>query len=510
MGEKWFAALVRRRFMVIILLLAQLLILVFTLLSRSLTSALINLCLNLLSLFVCMYIITRRDRSTFKLTWVFQIMLFPLFGGLFYLLFKIQSSTRPYRKRNRRILEKSLPLRALPGDSCQQACEQSPDCRRQIRYLQEQTHFPIFTGTDTRYLPSGEAMLEALLQDLEQAEQYIFLEYFIVQEGKMWNSILSILREKAASGVQVRLMYDDMGCFLRLPGDYARQLEAMGIRCVVFNPFRPVFSTLQNNRDHRKIAVIDGKVAYTGGINLADEYINATSKLGHWKDAAVRLEGKAAWSFVLMFLELWEQCTGEDEDYRLYYPWEENSTFPPSDGYVQPYADSPIDPETIGEHVYLQILTRAQRYVYINTPYLIVDDRMVDALCMAAKSGVDVRIVTPYRWDKRLVHITTRSYYRELIAAGVKIYEYTKGFVHAKTFVSDDTNATIGTTNLDYRSLYMHFECGVWLHNSSSVKELKEDFLETLAFCKPMTIQDGNGVVQRMFQEILRLFAPLM
>ena len=293
--------------------------------------------------------------------------------------------------------------------------------------------------------------------------------------------------------------------------DYPKKLEKLGIECAVFNPFRPLLTVKQNNRDHRKIASIDGKVAFTGGINLADEYINAYEKHGHWKDSAVMVEGKAAWSFTLMFLEMWEVCKHTDEDFTSYYPWRNSPCDVPSDGFVLPYADSPMDTENVGEHVYLQILNEAKDYVYINTPYLIVDDSMVSALCLAAKRGVDVRIVTPHKWDKKLVHMTTRSYYRELIQAGVKVYEYTNGFIHAKSFVSDDCIATVGTTNLDFRSLYLHFECGVWMYNSTAVMQVKDDFVKTLPICQKITQKDcaANHIV-KLTQEILRLFAPLM
>ena len=247
---------------------------------------------------------------------------------------------------------------------------------------------------------------------------------------------------------------------------------------------------VQNNRDHRKIVSIDGKVAFTGGINLADEYINAVEKHGHWKDASIMVTGRAAWSFTLMFLQMWEICIGTDEDYILYYPWKDSPCPVQSDGFVQPYADSPMDKENVGEHVYMQIINNAKKCVYINTPYLIIDDSMVSALCLAAKSGVDVRIVTPHIWDKKLVHMTTRSYYRELISAGVKIYEYSKGFIHSKTFVSDDRVGTVGTTNLDFRSLYLHFECGTLLIDNRAVMEIKEEFLKTLEICQPVTLEE--------------------
>ncbi|MCG4585997.1 phospholipase D-like domain-containing protein, partial [Anaerosalibacter bizertensis] len=312
-------------------------------------------------------------------------------------------------------------------------------------------------------------------------------------------------------GVDVRLIYDDIGCFFLLPKDYPQRLEKLGIKCVVFNPFRPFLSTKQNNRDHRKIAVIDGKVAFTGGINLADEYINAVEKYGHWKDAAIMVEGEGAWSFTLMFLQMWALCSGIEEDFTQYYPWKKEPCTIEKDGLVQPYADSPMDKENVGEHVYLHIINNAKKYIYINTPYLIIDDSMLSALTLAAKSGVDVRIVTPYCWDKRIVHITTRSYYRDLIEAGVKIYEYSKGFIHSKTFVSDDKVATVGTTNLDFRSLYLHFECGVWLYKSKAVMEVRDDFIKTLEKCYKVTEEDcKNNAIIRFIQDVFRLFAPLM
>ena len=296
-----------------------------------------------------------------------------------------------------------------------------------------------------------------------------------------------------------------------LPTDFVQKLDKVGIECAVFNPFRPFLTVKQNNRDHRKIVVIDGKAAFTGGINLADEYINAKEKYGHWKDSAIMLEGKAAWSFTLMFLEMWELCRHCDEDIASYYPWQFTDCEVPQDGLVQPYADSPMDSENVGEHVYLQILNEAKDYVYINTPYLIVDDSMVSALCLAAKRGVDVRIATPHRWDKWLVHMTTRSYYRELIRSGVKIYEYSSGFLHSKTFVSDDIIGTVGTTNLDFRSLYLHFECGTWMYGSRAVMQIKEDFLNTLPVCQRFEEKDcAKYLSSKLLQEILRLFAPLM
>lgn len=391
------------------MLILQVALIIYTLLSRSLTSHLINRSLTLLSLAVCIYIISRKDKGAYKLTWVFHILLFPIFGGLFYLMFTYQSTTRKYRKRLEHADEKAKQLYFLPGTGYDRAVKEIPEHTTQFRYLQNFAGYPVYTDCETEYLSPGEKKFERLTEELKKAEKYIFLEYFIVHEGKMWNTVLDILKEKVAAGVKVRLLYDDMGSFFLLPKDFPKILRADGIECEVFNPFKPFLTAVQNNRDHRKIAVIDGRVAFTGGINISDEYINAVEKHGHWKDASVMVRGRAAWSFTLMFLGMWELACGTDEDYARYYPWTDTVCEVKSEGFVQPYCDSPMDRENIGEHVYLQIINGAKDYLYINTPYLIIDDSVTSALCLAAKSGVDVRIVTPHKWDKWFVHMTTRS-----------------------------------------------------------------------------------------------------
>lgn len=511
MNQRWFRALFRRRALVIALLLIQIAFVGVLIFTGSQAFQWINVVLRIVSFLAALYIVSKKDKGAYKTAWIFLILTFPLFGGLMYLLVHSQATTRWVAKEIRRSEEKAAPLYRLPGDGYAQAEAAIGDRFPQVRYLQNYMDFPVYTHTATTYYSPGEEMFAALLPELEKAEHYIFLEFFIIHEGVMWNSILEILKRKAKQGVTVRLIYDDMGCFLLLPTDYPKQLEQMGISCVKFNPFRPFLSAIQNNRDHRKIISIDGKVAFTGGINLADEYINAIERFGHWKDSAIKVEGEAAWSFTLMFLQMWDACRRENEDFSRYYPWQTNPCPVIGDGFVQPYADTPMDTENVGEHVYLQILNQAKDYVYINTPYLIVDDSMVSALTLAAKRGVDVRIITPHKWDKWAIHMTTRSYYRELVKAGVKIYEYTNGFNHSKTFVSDDCTATVGTTNLDFRSLYLHFECGALLFNCKAVSQVKEDFLNTLTICQPITEEDcRHNVFVRLFQDILRLFAPLM
>ncbi len=511
MHKKWLGQMLRRRFFVIALLVLQLVFIVYTLVSGSIAFEMLGNFLQILSVLVCLYIVSKKGPGGYKLTWIFMILLFPVFGGLLYLLVTFQSATRAFSRRAAKTESKAKGLLSFPGTGYEQLLEELPQHSSQVKYLQKHAGFPVYTDSETKYLTPGEEKFKYLLQELKKAEHYIFLEYFILEEGVMWNAVLEILLEKVKQGVTIRLMYDDLGCFLLLPKDYPEQLQKMGIQCRVFNRFKPVLTTMQNNRDHRKIAVIDGKVAFTGGINLADEYINAIEKYGHWKDASVMVRGKAAWSFTMMFLRMWELAGEGDEDYSRFYPWTLEDCPVKAPGYVQPYADSPMDKENVGEHVYLQIINQAKDYLYINTPYLVIGESMMSALCLAAKSGVDVRIVTPHKPDKWYVHITTQSYYRELRSAGVRIYEYSKGFIHSKTFVSDDTVATVGTTNLDYRSLYLSFECGAVMYRTEAVKQVKEDFLNTLPICQEITEKDCQcGFFKRICQDILRLFAPLM
>ena len=503
-----FRKMISRRMLIALLILLQFAML-GTLFIRSYHLLWFVRILNLISIVTALHLMTRPDKSAFKLSLVFLILLFPIFGGAVYWIMHFQTAGVGFRRslkeieaRTRGAIQPSKDLLPAVGDELS-------DEIKQIRYLQNTAGFPLFDNTAVTYFHHGRPMLNSLTEDLRSAERYIFLEYFIIEEGVMWDSILEILKEKAAHGVDVRVIYDDLGCFLTLPPSYAKELQSFGIRCMVFNKFLPLLTCLQNNRDHRKIAVIDGKIAYTGGINLADEYIGEKQKFGVWKDCAVRLCGDAAWGFTVMFLQTWELLTRQEEKFLDYLSQKrENVT---DRGWVQPYTDSPIDRENVGEQVYLQIIQGAKRYLYLTTPYLMVDDNLLSALKLAAKSGVDVRILTPGIPDKKSVHFTTRSYYRELVEAGVRVYEFQEGFVHSKSFVSDDAVATVGTFNLDYRSLYLHFECGVCLYQCPAVMDVKEDFLSTLESCREISADDcRSGFFRRVLQNIMRIFAPLM
>lgn len=467
----------------------------------------------LLSFAAVVWILNDSSNPAYKLAWVIPILIFPLFGGIFYLFF---GKTRLSRGMQRRMQEAAAavpPLTHRGEDNLQKLKDEDSSAALQSRYLSEKAGYPLWANTETEYLPTGEAAFKRIVESLKTAERFIFLEMFIIGEGRMWDTILGVLAEKAAQGLDVRVMYDDFGCLRRLPPRYDKKLEALGIRCAVFNPIKPYLSFSYNHRDHRKILIIDGHIAFTGGINFADEYINEFKRFGLWKDNAIMLRGGAAASFTRMFLQLWGYARRKgqsDPDSAEFL------VLPPqtaaSDGFVQPYGDSPLDDETVGENVYLNLIAKARRYLYITTPYLILDNETLTALVLAAKSGVDLRIITPHIPDKWYVHAVTRANYKALLAGGVKIFEYTPGFIHSKTFVADDLCGAVGTINLDFRSLFLHFECGVWLYGCRSLLAMRDDFLATLEQCQEVTLKELNsiGLHRKAAGWLLRLFAPLL
>ncbi len=465
-----------------------------------------------ISLFSVLYIISNKENPAYKIAWIIPIMLVPFFGGLFYLLFGGQHLSQHEYKKMHKISEHSKAALVHPQPVMEKLQALDNTAALQSNYIYRMAYSPPYEHTSTEFLPMGEVKFQRMLEELRKAEHYIFLEYFIIQEGKMWNSILEILEQKVQQGLDVRVMYDDLGCIRTLPDDYARRLEEKGIQCCVFNRFIPVLSLRFNNRNHRKICVIDGHTGFTGGINLADEYINEYPKHGHWKDCAILLRGDAVWSLTVMFLSMWDYIRDVEEDYSQFQPNVYLHNRVESDGFVQPFTDTPLDDEAVGETVYMNLVSRAKRYVYINTPYLILSYEMNKALCTAAKCGIDVRIVTPHVPDKWYVHPVTRAYYAELVESGVKIYEYTPGFIHAKTFVVDDEYGVVGTINLDYRSLYLHFECAAWLYRCSCIADLREDYLKTLEVCEQITVEACRKTpwLVRLGRSILKVFAPLM
>ena len=466
-----------------------------------------------LSILAVLIIVSRQTDPGYKIAWIIPILLFPAFGWLVYLL--CGGNKLSARKRRKMQGMDRTMLEQLERDyKAEELRPFGADAVNQARYLEHYARCPVYTNTYTHYFPLGDDVFPAMLEELRKAEKYIFLEYFIISPGIFWDSMVEILKEKHAAGVDVRVIYDDVGSLNTLPMNYARKFEAeTGIPCCCFNRFKPVISIRMNNRDHRKFCIIDGHTAFTGGINLADEYINAYEKHGRWKDSAILLRGPAVDNLTVMFLTVWDFTRGETEDFAPYlYEAGQGGPVSAGDGYVQTFCDSPLDDEAVGETVYLNLINKARRYVYITTPYLIIDNEMVTALCIAAKSGVDVRIITPHIADKWYVHAVTRAYYESLVECGVRIYEYTPGFIHSKTFSVDDEYGVVGTINMDYRSLYLHFECAAWLYRTRSVLQIKEEFLRTLLECQEITLDDCRNVPwpKKLGRACLRAFAPLM
>ena len=480
------------------------------------------------SIVMVIYLFNSSMDASAKLTWMVIMSVVPVPGAIFFLFTKEELGYTGFGKRFYDIQRDTKDVIEQSEDTMIRLAEDRSGTDELCKYVNRQGTCPIYDKTDVVYFPLGEDKFERLLVELSKAEKYIYLEYFILEEGYMWGKILEILVEKAKAGVDVRVMYDGTCEITTLPHDYTKRLENLGIRSKMFSPLMPLVSTYFNYRDHRKILVIDGRVAFNGGVNLADEYINRKEKFGHWKDTAIMLEGKAAESFALMFLQMWNvterdlNLTREDY-YKLIEPpvgkddSKENSASDSrqkdsGNGYVMPYADSPLDSDKVGENVYMDILYRANDYVHIMSPYLILDDEMKSALKFAAERGVDVKIILPGIADKKVANALAKSYYYELIQSGVKLYEYTPGFVHAKVFVSDDIKGTVGTINLDYRSLYHHFECATYLYHTSCIVDMEEDFQETLAKCREVTFDTirKEKLFNKVVGRIARLAAPLM
>ena len=503
---KFFNRIFNRVTITVVLVALQVLWLLWAFWSFTAGRVWLNGALKALSIMIVLYLVRKDENSAYKIGWIVLIGLLPLLGGALYLAFGNKAPAKYLRERMQKVEQAHQTELAQPEG---QTDALDISSRNLSRYVAKFGPYPAWKDTAAHYFSCGEEMYPQLLADLDKAEKFIFLEFFILRSGKMWDGVEQILRRKAAQGVDVRLIYDDFGSLLGLPADFIVRMERAHIRCIPFNPVVPLLSLVMNHRDHRKIVVIDGTVAYTGGVNLADEYINAEQRFGYWKDAALRVEGDAAWNFTVMFLNFWNAFRPSETDYDAFRPMP--LVTPVSDGIVQPYADSPLDEEPMAETVYLNILAQAQRYIYIYTPYLAVGEEMLDALKNAAKRGVDIRLVLPGIPDKKLVFRLSRSYYLPLLRAGVRIYEYTPGFLHAKCWVSDDVTAVVGSINMDYRSLFLHFECGVLLQKNSQVAVLRDDVRATLPQCREIQVTEcRTSLPGTVLDSVLRLLSPLM
>ena len=463
----------------------------------------------LLSLLVVLKLNSKNINSAMKMPWIMLIMAFPVMGLCMYLLFELLGDPG-VGKRLRKVRGH---LRRDDADPVEQKLKQigacAPDAENQFRYVWNTAGYPVYSNTRVDYYPQASGAFSDMKKELEKAERFIFMEYFIVENGASFRELEEILIRKAAAGVEVRILYDDFGSVATVGRGFAKRLQQQGIRCYAFNPALPILNLFMNHRDHRKITVIDGKVGFTGGYNLADEYFDLIRPYGIWKDTGIRLEGEAVRSLTSIFLELWYVQTGEqkpaDEYLNVFHSVE-------AEGFVQPFADNPLEETRVAESVYMNLINLASRKLYIMTPYLIITDEMTQALGRAAKRGVDVRIITPGIPDKRTVYGVTRSYYEGLTRQGVRIYEYTPGFCHGKQCLCDDRLVSLGTSNLDYRSLYHHFENNVLLSDCTAVAAVARDFESLFPQCRVVTEDHLNqrGRMIRLWQCILRLFAPLM
>jgi len=463
------------------------------------------------TLLVFLLLIKSDKASAYKISWIIILLTFPVAAGAIYLL---AGNRRPTKRVAAQMDEHALIAGLLDADGNLPFINKI-QCGRMyslFQYIRNASAYHAYNKTQVKYYSLGELMFEDMLIDLEKAEKFIFIEYFIVKDSYMWDRLVDVMTRKASEGVDVRLIIDDLGSHKLFSRKYVRSLREKGIKVLRFNPIVPYLQIFMNNRDHRKITVIDGHTAFNGGMNISDEYINKKSPFGIWKDTGVRLYGDAVWSFTLMFIEMWDTFCKADERIHDHLSYKNPiCDTVETDGLVLPYGDTPLDKEALGENIYVDMLNQAEQYVYIYTPYLIISEKMIQALQFTARRGVDVRLIMPGIADKKLIHRLSRSYYSFLLEAGVKVYEYTPGFMHAKSFISDDEVAVVGTINLDYRSLYLHFECATLLFKSRAIADIKEDFIEILEVSREIQLNTGRRrLVNELIDSILHLFSPLM
>lgn len=465
---------------------------------------------EVLSALVVFHIIRKKTDPQIKLPWILLVLIIPPFGSVIYAMFH---SDRPRKKHLKisRLISTQNKFDTKTKKEIKEELKKNENAYGQTNYLENIGQYPTFKNTELKYFESGEKMFESLVEELSKAKKFIFMEYFIIERGAMWGKIYKILQEKAQNGVEVIVMYDDIGTIYKLPHNFARKNSAPNLKIIKFNKFHPIVSAFHNNRDHRKLTIIDGKVGFTGGANIADEYINEKVLFGYWKDTGLMLKGQAVDALTNEFIKMCMLNGAKFEDTQKYFPIHKD--FNKEVGFVHPIFDGPqpLYKDKIGENAYINIINQASKYVYITTPYLIIDYNFLEALKLAAKRGVDVRIITPHIPDKKIIFIQTRSNYKALLQADVKIYEYLPGFMHAKTLVSDDKFAIVGTFNLDYRSFVHHFENGIWIYDDPVINHIKKDVEDTMGVSK--NIQIGNykfGLFSKIISDALSIFSSLM
>lgn len=508
---KFFRLFFSRVFIVGIAIILQILLFVATNFWLSSSFWWVSYFFDILAILIFFVVVNKDKPASFKLPWIMILLLVPIVGIVLYFLFgdfRLSSKTKKELMKQNKDLKKFCLQNEKTMYSLMAKDYQAYG---QAKYIENTCFLPTYQNCFVKYLSTGEEFFDSLLTELKSAEKYIFMEYFIIERGKMWNSILEILEQKVKEGVEVYLMYDDVGCIAKIPNDYFLTLRDKGINACKFNPFRPVVSVMHNNRDHRKITVIDGKIGFVGGTNLADEYINVVHPYGNWKDNALLMKGKCVDSLIIMFLSLYNTSSIKKLDIKNYLA--EHELYD-DESFVAPYCDgpAPIDNDYISQNVYLNMINQSQEYIYMTTPYLIVDFSFMEALINAAKRGVDVRVITPFIPDKKIIKIMTKSSYSKLIENGVKVYEYKPGFIHSKMFVCDDKYGIVGTVNLDYRSLVHHFECGIWLFKNVEIKKMKEDINDIVENNSiKINIDEAKlSFFERIIKDVINIFAPLM
>ncbi len=468
--------------------------------------------IGIISGIIILYVLNRDQDPVVKLPWVFVIIITAPIGGLIYILYGSNRPSKKFRNLFDKIFEYSKKYALINREIIKKLEEENPHIVSQAKFIASASSSPLYENSTAKYFSSGESFFEEFLNQLEKAKKFIFMEYFIIDSGVMWDKIHDILKRKTTQGVEIRIIYDDIGSIYRLPYNFDKIISAEGINCIKFNKFMPLISSIHNNRDHRKLTIIDGLVAFTGGINIADEYINVKKRFGHWKDSALMVNGQAVKNMTLEFLQMFNLQTGKLEDYEKYISATDEVQIE-TDGFIQPFDDgpAPLFKDRVGKNVLINILNQSKDYVYLTTPYLITDYSFLSAIKLAAKRGVDVKIITPHIPDKKIIFMQTRANYKQLLDAGVQVYEYLPGFMHSKIIVSDDTTAVVSTINIDYRSFVHHFECGVWLYKTKCINDIKNDFLKCVNLSQ--ACYKGNyhfGFFKTLLTDMISIFSPLM
>lgn len=494
-----------RTFVLLCLFLLQIAFLLYSIYEIGILGINIYIIFLILSIIAAVFIINRNFNPAYKISWLIAIFALPFFGIFFYVLFgrlKVNKRSKKYLRDSMKETENFYKITHSDIDL------KDKDFIKVSNYVTNTTSMPVFSQTTSQYLSPGEVAFPEIMKELKNAKKFIFMEFFILKYGKMWDEIHKVLKEKVLEGIEVRIIYDDFGCLNKLKNNFKKELRKEGIKVTSFNPIIPILSSTINYRDHRKIIVIDGDIGFTGGMNISDEYINEIEVFGYWKDSVIKIMGQGVYSLTYYFLRMWKRCSKENLSFLDYAPKKCEVT----DGYVQVFGDGPFTQDLSTEMTYMQIINEANHYVYITTPYLILDNEVLTALKTAALSGVDVRIITPHIPDKKMVFMVTRSYYAELIKAGVKIYEYTPGFIHGKTIVSDDTLGIVGSANFDFRSLYLHYEISCLLYDASTIIDIKNDFLKTAESSHEVLLSETKtkNIFKKILVAILRAFSPMM